>query len=49
LVLAGSRLYDPEIIRERIVEEKREKVLSLEIALLEGKVNSHLHFAIHKH
>jgi hypothetical protein len=49
LVLAGSRLYDPEIIRERILEEKREKILSLEVALLEGKVNPHLPFAIHDH
>ncbi|KAH6918190.1 hypothetical protein BKA70DRAFT_1456594 [Coprinopsis sp. MPI-PUGE-AT-0042] len=41
MFLAGSRLYDPEIIRERIAEEKREKILSLEIALLEGKAGSH--------
>ncbi|KAG2008787.1 hypothetical protein CC2G_014181 [Coprinopsis cinerea AmutBmut pab1-1] len=41
LFLSGSHLYDPEMIKARIVSEKREKILSLEMALLEGKLGNH--------
>lgn len=36
LLLAGSSLYDPEIIRQRLLE--REKALKLELAIIDGKV-----------
>jgi len=36
LLLAGSSLYDPEVIRQRLLE--REKILKLELAIIDGKV-----------
>ncbi|PPQ88786.1 hypothetical protein CVT25_010472 [Psilocybe cyanescens] len=39
LLLAGSSLYDPELIRQRLSE--REKILKLELALIDGKLGRH--------
>ena len=36
LILAGSSLYDPEIIRQQLLE--REKILKFELAIIDGKV-----------
>lgn len=36
LLLSGSSLYDPETIRQRLLE--REKILKLELAIINGKV-----------
>ena len=38
LVLAGSSLYDPETIRQQLLE--REKILKFELAIIDGKVCS---------
>ncbi|KIM35684.1 hypothetical protein M413DRAFT_326838 [Hebeloma cylindrosporum] len=39
LLLAGSSLYDPQIIRQRLLE--REKILKLELAIIDGKLGKH--------
>jgi len=36
LLLSGSSLYDPEKVRPRLLE--REKILKLELAIIDGKV-----------
>ncbi|TFK19356.1 hypothetical protein FA15DRAFT_674517 [Coprinopsis marcescibilis] len=41
LFLSGSQLYDPELIKSRIIKERRDKILLLEIAVLEGKLGNH--------
>ena len=38
LILAGSSLYDPETIRQQLLE--REKILEFELAIIDGKVCS---------
>jgi hypothetical protein len=38
LILAGSSLYDPETIRQQLLE--REKILKFELAIIDGKVCS---------
>lgn len=42
LLLAGSTLYDPVPIRERLSE--RENILKFEIALVDGKVSQPMLF-----
>ncbi|KAF8155687.1 hypothetical protein B0H34DRAFT_714373 [Crassisporium funariophilum] len=49
LLLAGSSLYDAEIIRQRLHE--REQILTLELAIVDGKLGRHrsaLQTLIHK-
>ena len=38
LILAGSSLYDPETIRQQLLES--EKILKFELAIIDGKVCS---------
>lgn len=38
LMLAGSSLYDPDPIRQRLLE--KEKILKFELAIIDGKVRS---------
>ena len=38
LILAGSSLYDPETIRQQLLES--EKILKFELAIIDGKVRS---------
>ncbi|EKM58173.1 uncharacterized protein PHACADRAFT_252272 [Phanerochaete carnosa HHB-10118-sp] len=41
LFLQGSRFYDPELIRRRLEEHEQKKVLSLEVAVVLGKLGRH--------
>ncbi|KJA17616.1 hypothetical protein HYPSUDRAFT_46248 [Hypholoma sublateritium FD-334 SS-4] len=39
LLLAGSSYYDPQVIRNRLSDQ--EKILKLELAIIEGKIGNH--------
>ncbi|KAH9478601.1 Transforming growth factor-beta receptor-associated protein 1 [Psilocybe cubensis] len=39
LFLAGSSLYDPELVRQRLTEQ--EKILKFELAIIDGKLGRH--------
>lgn len=46
LFLQGSKLYEPERIRQRVEEHTHRKILTIELAIVLGKVCVHLTISI---